>query len=82
MEFYEVGQKVKTLRKEQHFSQSDLAKQVGISRQTLSKLEKGNIDKVSLQVFIKIIDHLGQELIIEERKPFYYFDPKSITHAI
>ena len=78
MEFYEIGKQIKTLRKEKKLSQSLLADQIGITRQTLSKLENGEIGKVSLQVFIKILDALNQELHIEEKKPFYYFDPKSV----
>jgi len=78
MEFYEIAQQVKALRKEHHLSQSTLAEQAGITRQTLSKLENGEIGKISLQIFIKILEALNQELIIEEKKPFYYFDPKSV----
>ena len=78
MEFYEIAQQVKDLRKEHKLSQSSLAEQVGITRQTLSKLENGEISKISLQIFIKILEALNQELIIEEKRPFYYFDPKSV----
>lgn len=78
MEFYEIGESLKRVRKEKNMTQGELAKDVGISRQTLSKLENGSIDKVSLQLFIKILDGLELELKIEEKKPFYYFDPKSI----
>ncbi len=78
MEFYEIAQKIKEIRKEKKLSQNTLATQVGITRQTLSKLENGEIGKVSLQMFIKILEALDQELHIEAKKPFYYFDPKSI----
>ncbi|MFK5976585.1 MAG: helix-turn-helix transcriptional regulator [Sulfurovum sp.] len=74
MEFYKIGGKIKSLRKDKKLTQTQLSNAVGITRQTLSKLEKGEISKVSLQVFIKIIDLLDYELEIEERKPFYYFD--------
>jgi len=78
MEFYETGQQIKDIRKEKKLSQSTLAGKVGITRQTLSKLEKGDIAKTSLLVFIKILEALDQELHIEDKKPFYYFDPKSV----
>jgi len=78
MEFYEIAEKIKNIRKEKKLSQSAVSEKAGISRQTLSKLENGEIGKVSLQVFIKVLDVLDQELEIEERKPFYYFDPKSV----
>ncbi len=78
MEFYEIGELIKTSRKEKKLSQSALAKKVGTTRQTLSKLEKGLIDKVSLQLFIKVLETLDKELKLEDKKPFYYFDPKSL----
>jgi len=78
MEFYDIAKHLKEARKAKKLTQSDLANKVGITRQTLAKLEKGLIDKVSLQLFIKILEALDKELHIEDKKPFYYFDSKSI----
>jgi len=78
MEFYEIGEKIRSLRKEKRLSQEILAKKAGISRQTLAKMEKGEIGKVSFLVFLKLLDALGQEMNIEEKKPFYYFDSDSV----
>ena len=74
MEFYEIAEKIKGLRKSKKMTQQQLSQKVGISRQTLAKLEKGEISKVSLLVFIKILDVLEYEIKLEEKKPFYYFD--------
>jgi transcriptional regulator with XRE-family HTH domain len=74
MEFYKVGIKIKELRKEKKITQEELSKKVGITRQTLSKLESGQIHKVSLQAFLKILDLLDYEMDISPIKPFYYFD--------
>ena len=74
MEFYEIAERIKALRKSKKMTQQQLSQKVGISRQTLAKLEKGEISKVSLLVFIKILDVLEYEIKIEEKKPFYYFD--------
>ena len=78
MEFYEIAEHLKIARKEKKLTQNELAKQVGVTRQTLSKLEKGLINKVSLQLFIKILEALDKELLVEDKKPFYYFDSKSL----
>lgn len=78
MEFYEIGETIKKLRKDKKLTQVMLASEIGITRQTVSKLEKGNIDKVSLQVFIKLLSVLDYELSITEKKPFYYFDVNSL----
>jgi transcriptional regulator with XRE-family HTH domain len=78
MEFYKIGEKIKELRKEKGLTQEQLASSCGTTRQTLSKLEKGSIDKVSLQLFIKILEALNYELEVEEKKPFYYFDADNL----
>ncbi len=78
MEFYEIGKKIRELRKEKKITQERLSKEVGISRQTLSKLENGKIHKISLQLFTKLLDELDCELEIMARKPFYYFDIREI----
>ena len=74
MEFYNIATRIKEIRKSKKLTQTEVAKKVGITRQTLAKLEKGEIGKVSLLAFIKILDVLEYELEIEEKKPFYYFD--------
>jgi transcriptional regulator with XRE-family HTH domain len=78
VEFYKIAQETKRLRKEQKLTQKEMADKVGITRQTLSKLEQGSIDKVSLQVFLKVLDVLGYELEISKRQPFYYFDANNL----
>ena len=74
MEFYKIGSMIKEIRKSKKLTQEQIAKRCGITRQTLSKLEKGEIDKVSLQVFIRLLEAVDHELEIVEKKPFYYFD--------
>ena len=59
-------------------TQTALAKKCKTTRQILLKLENGEIEKVSLQLFIKVLDELDYELKIEEKKPFYYFDVNEI----
>ncbi len=78
MYFYNIGKITKKYRKANNLTQQELASQVGITRQTLSKLEKGKIPKISLATFIKILNTLNLELEIAEKKPFYYFDASSI----
>jgi len=78
MQFYEIGTKIKEYRKSNNLTQEELAQSVNITRQTLSKLEKGEIPKISLATFLKILDALNLELEIIEKKPFFYFDPDSI----
>jgi len=78
MQFFNISSTIKEYRKNKNLTQEELATEVGITRQTLSKLEKGEIPKISLATFIKILDALNLELEITEQKPFYYFDINSI----
>ena len=78
MQFYDIGGKISAQRKAKGLTQAQVAADVGITRQTLSKLEKGEIAKISLLVFIKILESLDLELDVADKKPFYYFDAKSV----
>jgi len=66
----ELGNNVKTLRKEKHITQEQLAIMSSISRATLSKLENGNIAQVSIVTLNDILNHLGYELDIKAMNPF------------
>jgi transcriptional regulator with XRE-family HTH domain len=71
MNLLELGAKIKQLRKERKITQADLAKQAGISRATLSKLENGYFAQVSIVVLNDILNHLGYELDIKPLNPFF-----------
>lgn len=66
----EIGHKIQKLRKEKKQSQADLAKTVGISRNTLSKLENGYIANISIVTLEKVLNTLGYELDIKHQNPF------------
>lgn len=70
MNLLELGETVKRLRKNRQMTQEVLAKKVGISRATLSKLENGEIAHVSIVVLNDILNHLGYELDIKPLNPF------------
>ncbi len=66
----EIGNKVRELRKEKKMSQETLAELVGLSRNTLSKLENGYIANISIVALDKVLNQLGYELEIKHRNPF------------
>jgi len=69
MKFWEIGEKIRQLRKSKKITQQQLADEAEISRVTLSKLERGHITEVSVAALIKILNALGQEIdIIPEDK--------------
>jgi transcriptional regulator with XRE-family HTH domain len=70
MNLSEIGKTIKTLRKEKNLTQDELAKMANISRPTLSKLENGELGKVSIATFVTILRILGYDLEITPFNPF------------
>lgn len=58
MNYYEIGQRIRRLRKANNLSQEQLAEKVGISVTHLSHIETGNT-KLSLPVFVDIAKQLS-----------------------
>ena len=70
MNLSEIGNTIKKIRKEKKLTQDELAKMVNISRPTLSKLENGELGKVSIATFVSILRILGYDLKIISFNPF------------
>ncbi len=66
----ELGSKIRSLRKDKNISQVNLAKTVGISRNTLSKLENGYIANISIVTLDKVLNTLDYQLDIQPNNPF------------
>jgi len=66
----ELGKTIKDLRKQKRLSQESLARQAGISRATLSKLENGYIANISIVTINQILSLLGYEIDIKPTNPF------------
>ncbi len=62
MRLYEIGQKIKTLRKDKSLSQEELALKCGISRVTLGKIERGEFGNTSVRTLDLILSSLGFEI--------------------
>ena len=62
MKLYEIGPKIKELRKERKITQANLSKLAGISRVTLGKLERGEISTISIKTLDIILDALDFEI--------------------
>lgn len=57
MDYYEIGQKIRKIRKARGLSQEQLAEKVGISATHMSHIETANT-KLSLPVFVEIAEAL------------------------
>lgn len=62
MRLFEIGTKIKKLRKDKDITQLQLAKMAGISRVTLGKLERGEVISVSIKVLDLILNALSCEI--------------------
>lgn len=63
---YKLIQEMIKIRKEQHITQTQLAKMTGNKQQSISRIEK-KLVKPSLATFCKIINMLGYDLKIVKR---------------
>ena len=61
---YEIISQIIEARKEQHMTQSDLAKRLGTQKSNISRLESGNYNP-SLDFLIRVARCLGKELKIK-----------------
>lgn len=57
-----TGQIVMIARRDMHMTQEQLAKDVGISRQTLARIESGNYMNFTAQTAVRIARALGLSL--------------------
>ena len=57
MDYYEIGQRIRKIRKAHGLSQESLAERVGISNTHMSHIETGNT-KLSLPVLVALADAL------------------------
>lgn len=53
MDYYEIGERIRKMRKAHEFSQEELAEKIGISTTHMSHIETGNT-KLSLPVLVAI----------------------------
>ena len=70
MNLYDIGTKIKMLRKEQKLTQQQLAELAGLSRVTLGKIERGELGSVSLKSVDIIINKLGYEFDMSVKSGF------------
>ena len=76
----EVGARVRSLRGQKRLSQSQLAKQAGVSRKWLSDLERGKAT-VSLDLLFRVVTSLGGELDLRSRPDTRDVDVGAIVEA-
>lgn len=74
MDLREFGAHMAQLRKIKKVSQEQLARDLSISRATISSLENGISSNVGIKTVLHILDYLGYELTCKEKSPFPTFE--------
>lgn len=70
MKLFEIGSKIRDLRKENCMTQSELSSKAGISRVTLGKLERGEVVGITVKTLDLILDSLGFEIEFKNKQGF------------
>jgi transcriptional regulator with XRE-family HTH domain len=74
MDFQELAKEITTLRKNKKISQETLAKDLNISRATISNFENGTSSDVGVKKVLAIVDYLGYEISLKEKTRFPVFE--------
>jgi HTH-type transcriptional regulator/antitoxin HipB len=64
----DVGKKIKELRKRRGISQSDLAKNLRLSRSTISGIENGTIAEIGFRKMEALLNFFGHTLVAMPKK--------------
>ncbi|ANA39748.1 MULTISPECIES: helix-turn-helix domain-containing protein [Geobacter] len=59
---FAIGEEIRNGRKRRKISQGAMAKDLGMSRATISQIESGTVQDVGVRKLIRILDYLGLEL--------------------
>jgi transcriptional regulator with XRE-family HTH domain len=75
LKLFDIGAKIRELRKVKGVTQEELAKVADISRVTLGKLERGQVGAVSVKRLDVILDFLGYEIEFKRKDDFGFGIP-------
>ena len=64
MDVAELGRQVALVRRQRKLSQTELATAVGLSRQTISSLERGDISDLGLRKVLRLLEALDLTLVV------------------
>lgn len=67
MNLEQLGLEIKTLRKDNKYSQDDMENFSGITKRTISKIENGFVDEVGIKKVETILELLGYEFSIRPK---------------
>lgn len=59
---FEIGEEIRKERKRRGISQEKMAKDLEMSRTTISQIETGTVQEIGVRKLIRILEYLGLEL--------------------
>lgn len=59
---FEIGEEIRKERKGRKISQEKMAKDLGMSRATISQIESGTVQEIGVRKLIRILEYLNLEL--------------------
>ena len=62
MDFQDIGQRIRDTRRDSKLTQAALASQLGMSRATISGIERGTVPDIGVRKLMRVCDALGLEL--------------------
>jgi HTH-type transcriptional regulator/antitoxin HipB len=69
MNFALTGQLIRDAREKSDLTQAELARRLGMSRATISRLENGTIEELGVRKLALLCDRLGLEIVVRPRRP-------------
>ncbi len=69
MRIQELGGAIRKSRQERGLTQAQLARQAGLSRETLNLLENGLVRDLGLRKVLAVLDHLGLTVTLQYESP-------------
>jgi transcriptional regulator with XRE-family HTH domain len=68
MDLLEIGTAFKTARRQSRRTQDELARALGMSRATLSALERGRCDEIGVRKLTALLELVGLDLFVGPRR--------------
>ena len=67
MNFIDAGILIRESRRRLGLTQAELAKRLGMSRATISRIESGTIEELGIRKFSQVADRLGLEISVRPK---------------
>lgn len=63
---FTIGQELRNERKRRKISQEKMARDLGMSRSTISQIESGTVQDIGVRKLIRMLEYLGLELRVRQ----------------